>query len=100
MPTVGHLTGHVDVVLDRDRHSQQRAHATGPATRVGLVGLEQRAFGEHDAKRVQLRVEPLDPLQVELDQLARGDLARGDQLGLASDPGVGEVGGGPSVTAI
>ena len=27
---------------------------------------------EHDAERVQLRVEPRDPLQVQLDELARG----------------------------
>ena len=34
---------------------------------------------------------PRDPLQVELDQLARGDLAGGDQLRLAGDSRVGEL---------
>ncbi len=34
-----------------------------------------------------------DPLQVELDQLTRGELAGGDQLGLAGDSGKCEVGG-------
>ena len=42
----GELADHVDVVLDGDRHPQQRAAATcraalgGAAARVGLVGLE------------------------------------------------------------
>ncbi len=67
--------------------------AAGAAARVGLVGFQQRALGEHDAERVQLRVEARDPLEVELDQLARGDLARGDQLRLAGDSGVGELDG-------
>ena len=49
------LAGHVDVVLDRDRNAEQRPLARPPApARVGLVGLQPRALGEHDAKRVQL----------------------------------------------
>ena len=87
-----HLAGHVDLFLDRDRHAQQRALAAGPPTRIGLIGFEQRALAEHDPEGVQLRVEPRDPLQIELHQLARGDLASGDQLGLAGDPGESELG--------
>ena len=96
MPKRRHLAGHVELVLDRDRHAQQRAlggRRYQLALGVGLIGLQPRALLEHDPERVQLWVEALDPLQVEVDQLARGDLARGDQLGLPGDPGVGEVGG-------
>ena len=63
-----HLAGHVDVVLDRDRHAQQRALgrlASRAAASVGLVGLHPRALGEHDPERVQPWVEARDPLQVE-----------------------------------
>ena len=73
--------------------SSGRLVPAGPAARVSLVGLQARAFGEHDAKRVQARVQTRDPLEIDVDQLARGDLARGDQLRLAGDPGVGELGG-------
>ena len=41
----GHLAGDVDVVLDGDRHAQQRAIAAGAAARIGLTSLEQRALG-------------------------------------------------------
>ena len=80
VPARGHLAGDVDVVLDRDRHAQQRALAAGRAARVGLVGFQQRALGEHDPEGVQQRVVARDALEVELDELARGDLAGGDQL--------------------
>ena len=48
-----HLAGDVDVVLDGDRHAQQRAPARRRGGGVGLVGLEQRPLGEHDAEGVQ-----------------------------------------------
>ena len=96
------LAGDVDVVLDRDRHAQQRARvAAGAAARVGLVGFQPRALGEHDAERVQRAASSArDPLEVQLDELARGDLAGGDQLGLAGDSGVGEIRWRPSAGAI
>ena len=59
--------------------------ADGPSTL-------DKALGEHDSEGVQQRVEPLDALQVQLQQLARRDLSGRDQLGLAGDPGEGEVG--------
>ncbi len=83
----GHLAGHVDFVLDGDGHPQERPLAAGAATRIGLVGLQQRALGRHHAKRVESRGQTRDPPEVELDQLARGDLARRDQLRLAGDAG-------------
>ncbi len=65
----GYLAGDIDVVLDGDRHTEQRAAPSGAAARVGLVGFEQRALGEHDAEGIQLPVEALDPPEVKLDQL-------------------------------
>ena len=91
VPEGGDLAGDVGVVLDRDRHPQQRALSAGAPPRVGLVGFQQRAFGEHSLVGVQLLVVALDPVEVELHELARGDLPGGDQLCLAGDPGEGEV---------
>ena len=72
--------------------SSGRAVAAAAAA-VGLVGLGERALGEHDAEGVERRVEPGDALEVGLGQLARGDLARRDQLGLAREAGEDGVGG-------
>jgi hypothetical protein len=69
------------------------APAISALTAIGLVGFHLRPFGEYDAKRVQQRVVALDPLQIQVHELAGGDLARGDQLGLAGDGGEGEVQG-------
>ena len=63
------------------------------AAAVGLVGLDQRALGEDDAEGVERRVEPRDALEVRLGQLARGELAGGDQLGLAREAGEHGIGG-------
>ena len=65
----------------------------GSPPRVGLVGLQQRALAEHHAKGVQRGSSRSIRSQVQLDELARGDLAGGDQLGLAGDPGEGELDG-------
>ena len=62
------------VVLDRDRHAGQRPRALHrPA--VDLRRGRQRLVRERLAERVQTRVEPLDPRQRQLDELARADLA-------------------------
>ena len=81
------------VVLDRDRHAQQRPRVACAGAAVGLPRLGPRALGEHHPVGVEQRVQALDPLEVELDQLARGDLAAADELGLARGAGKGEVGG-------
>ena len=75
MPLQVDLAGDVGVVLDHHRHAEQRALVARAAAAGGLVGLGERALGEHDAERVELRVDPRHPLEVELDQLARRDLA-------------------------
>ena len=69
----GHLARDVGVVLDRHRHAQQRAAIAAAAAAVGLGGLGERALAEHDAERVEGRVEARDALQVGLGELARGD---------------------------
>ena len=67
-----HLAGDVEFVLDRDRHAQQRALAVPRAApSVGLVGFQSRPLREHDPEGVQLGVVALDPLQVDVHQLAR-----------------------------
>ena len=40
--------------------------ASGAAAAVGGVGRGERLLGEHDPERVELRVQPRDPLEVEL----------------------------------
>ena len=60
----GDLAGDVDVVLDRDRDAEQRALVAAAAAAVGLVGLGERALGEHDAEGVERRVEARDALEV------------------------------------
>ena len=85
------LSGDVELVLDRDRDAQQRRRLAGVQSRLGVLGLRQRLLAEHDPERVQSRVEPLDPLEVELHQLARRDLARAQQLGLPRGPGKRQV---------
>ena len=79
------------VVLDRERDAEQRPRVARLGAPVGLVGLGQRALGEHDAVGVELRVEPRDPLEVQLGQLARRDLAAADHGGLADGSGEGEI---------
>ena len=87
----GHVAGDVDVVLDRDRHAEQRPLLAPSQPRLGLLGLEQRFLGEHRAEGVELRVDPLDPLQAEAHQLGRGDLPRPHHLRLLRRSREGEV---------
>src|SRR5688572_8936333 len=87
------LAGEVVVVLDRERHAEERPVVRLAAPGLGLVRLRQSALGEHDPERVQLRLDPLDPLEVDLDQLARGDLPLADQLRLAERPGICQLDG-------
>ena len=87
------LAGDVRVVLDRHRHTEQRAPIARAATRIGLVGLGQGAVGEHHAEGVQLRVRLPDAVERRLDELARRDLAGGHQARLLGGAGEAEVGG-------
>jgi hypothetical protein len=56
------------------------------------VGLGQRLIGHHGAKRVQSRIERLDPGQEQLHQLAGRRLSRTDPLRQSSGAGEGQVG--------
>ena len=87
----GDLPGDVHVVLDRDRDAEQRQRLSVGAPVVGLVGGPQRLLAEHDAERVEQRIEPRDAGQEQLGQLARGELPGGDQIRVAGEPGEGEV---------
>ena len=64
----------------------------------GWSACGQRLLGVDGAERVELRVEALDPLQAQLDQLAAGDLAVADELRLADETGEREVGHDPEPT--
>jgi hypothetical protein len=57
------------------------------------LGRLARLLGEHDPEGVELRVLPLDALQICVDDLERRHLAVGDQRRLASGAGEGEFGG-------
>ena len=72
----------VDVLLDRERDAVQRAGALGRG--VGRIGRRARLVGQHEHDRVEVGVDGLDALEVRIDDLARGDLARGDQFGQLS----------------
>jgi hypothetical protein len=78
----GQLAGKVMVVLEGDRHPQQRPLLAPLQPCLGLLGLEQGSLGEHDPERVQLRVESLDPIEAEPHELGRRDLARAYHLSL------------------
>jgi hypothetical protein len=78
-------------VLDRHGDAQQRPLLARAAAGVGLVGVRQRALGHDDPEGVQLWLEQLDSLEVELDQLARRDLAGANQLRLPGDPREGQI---------
>ena len=87
----GDLAGHVLDVLDRDRYAEQQPLLAGALARVGLLRVDERPLGHHLAEGVQLRVEPPDPLEVQLDELARRHLARADELRQANDTREGKL---------
>ncbi len=90
------LAGQVDFVLERDRHPQERPLLPSLQSRLGLLRLEQRPLGEHDAERVERRVEALDPIEVKPHQLGRRDLPGPYHLGLPRRPREGDLLIGPS----
>ena len=60
----------------------------GPSARLAAQRAPRRADGDEG---VQLRVEPLDPLEVQLDELGRRDLAAADEVGLLGRGQEGEL---------
>jgi hypothetical protein len=56
------LAGHVDVVLDRDRHAEQRRPLGGLQALLRRPRLLERSLGAHDSEGVQDGVAPLDAL--------------------------------------
>ena len=84
-------TSTLSLIATGDPEQRLIAVVVGDAARVRRLGLRDRPLGEHLGERVQLRVEALGPLEVEVDELAGGDLARADQLRLARNAGEREV---------
>jgi hypothetical protein len=70
----------VDDVLDPDRNPVQRP-AQPPLRRLGLGGasLFQRRVRVDTEKRVEARIQPLDPIEERLDELHGGHLATRDR---------------------
>jgi hypothetical protein len=66
-------------VLERDRHPVERR--LGRST-VLLVRFGERLLGTDRHERAEVGVEPLDPLEVRLDELDRRDLVLPDEAGL------------------
>ena len=84
----GDLALEVFGVLDRDGHAGewQRLAFAFCEPRLDLLRLVARLVGQDDAVRVQLGIEAIDPVEVELDEVGRCDVARADHFGLAGDP--------------
>ena len=80
-PPVERMPGRLDGVLDRDRQAVQRSAAGRPiAVRASAaVGGGQRRLGGQRDDGVERGVEPLDAVEVELEQLAALDLGRGSR---------------------
>ena len=90
-PVSGQLPRHVVVVLHRDRDPEQRRVVPGGPAPLRLLRLSARPLREHHPKGVQARFQAFDSLQVQLDELARGDLPGANELGLPGYPGEGDV---------
>ena len=77
--------GRLVQILDRQRHAAERP--------VGQLGSRRRPrlLGADGDEGVQLGVEPLDPAEVQLDQLRGGDLAAPDEIGLLDRRQEGEL---------
>jgi hypothetical protein len=81
------LAGNVDAVFDHHGHAEQRSGLACAQARERRVRLGQRLVGSNGYERVDLRVQPLDSRQVQLDQLTRTDVARAQQLTKARHTG-------------
>ena len=86
-----HRPADARVLLHGDRHAEQRPAVARARAPRRLIGLGERALGEHGAERVELGIEARDALQRVLDELARRQLTRAHELCLARDAGEGEV---------
>ena len=67
-------------ILDPDRQAKQRTTLTGRAV-VGERGFGESALGDEGTDGIDLRIDPLDLLEMGLHDLARRDVARAQQQG-------------------
>ena len=74
--------GDVERLLDRHRHAVQRAPdlAAGEGG-IGFHGARSGGLGIHPDDRVQRRIEPLDPREIQVEQLQAADFFVPDHLG-------------------
>ena len=66
----------VDVVLDRDRNSQQRGLVSGGAPAVGPGGVGERLFRQHHPKRIECRLAGLDVIAATAEPVPRRSRSR------------------------
>ena len=83
----GGLAGDINVVLDRDRHTEQRRPVAVGAAPIGLGGVGQRRLGEHHPEGVQRRLAHVDGLQRATNQLVRAHLTTGQLVELVGQGG-------------
>src|ERR1700744_2243454 len=89
----GWLPGDVDIVFDRDRHTQQWRLVAGGAAAVRLGGVGQRRLGEHHPEGVQRRLAEADGVQRVTYQLGRGHLTAGQLVELVGQRREAAIGG-------
>ena len=80
----GSSAGEVHVVLDRNRHAEQRRALACGQARVGLRGGRACLLGEDQAERVKQRLKRLRALERGLYERGGGDLAGRDEPGPAA----------------
>jgi hypothetical protein len=78
----GDVADHVEVVLHRDRHAQQRGAFPRVQPPLRLDRLCPRLVGPHHAERVQLVVDRVQPSEHRLQQVRRGHRAVAQGTGL------------------
>ena len=88
----GELPGDVDVVLDRDRHTEQRQALAGIDLLLSRGRLTTGTLGHHHPVGPHLPVQPRDPIEVQLQQCGCGDGARREHAGLFGGAGEGDLG--------
>ena len=85
------FAGHVVVVLDRDRDTEQRQPLAGIEASLRGQRFPTRGLGQHHTVAAQLRVQARDAVQVDLQQRRRGDGGGGQHPRLLGGSREGQI---------